>query len=169
MKADNGDDLTAPERAAWQALPDGIDAPRALEDATVEMLKWHRVLRPRPSVWRAVPILIAAALAVFVLGMLTGLQLARRQGEPAGDPSMVVQRAGSDYIAALTLINARADLNAPLSVTAEVALTTYQGVTREITRLVGPEMVTAQTVAAVSGFVQQAERASSSGRPIIWF
>lgn len=163
----DGADLTAAERAAWAALPDDVETPVGLEDATVDLLQSQGILRtsrPRP-----IPrtLLAAAAAAVFTLGVMTGTQLANREPQSSGDPAMRLQRAGSDYVAALATIVGSSDSDPRVPVVMEVALTTYHGATRELVRLIGPEMLTSQRLAAVGELERRAD--SSSGRPTIWF
>jgi hypothetical protein len=81
------------------------------------------------------------------------------------DPVIRVQQTGSNYVTALSRIADSTHLEGPLA--AEVALTTYHGVARELLRIVGPEILASQTLAAVSG--SRAPASATSVPTTLWF
>jgi hypothetical protein len=153
-------ELTAAEREALDALPRETDPGQLLEERTVRALREngllatsrasgitvappaHSVAHGRPW-WRSAAA-IAAGIALFAGGMSIGQMLGSRQTAEAfqtvfeeGDVRLAsqVQRAGSEYVAALEALadvdGAAADSGQAL----EVALTALWAAANEIVRL----------------------------------
>jgi hypothetical protein len=140
--------------------------PQALEDSTVALLRRHGVLRaPRPR-WLQPSLLAAAAVALFALGLGIGMRVgAPPVAQLLDDPVIRLQLAGSNYVTALSRIADSTHLDGPVA--AEVALTTYHGVARELLRIVTPEVLASQTMAAFNG--SGASASATSIPTTIWF
>ena len=174
------DDLTPEEREALDSLPRERDPGELLEERTVRALRQEGVLTSPPARraqsgtthvsshvrpwWRSVAA-IAAGIALFAGGLSVGQMLGARQTADAfhtvfedSDARLAaeVQRAGSDYVAALAALSetggqAAADSGQAL----EVALTALWAASNEIVRLAPDDPLAARIL---QGFQARAER-----------
>lgn len=133
-------DLTPEERARWEALPVERTVPPALEERVVRALRRQRLVRPVvPGRWPRLAVGIAAAVAIFALGMIAGTRLVVRPADTSagvtGEPALQLQQAGSAYIQALARLEPWAGDPADSVIVSQVALRTFEGAAREISRL----------------------------------
>jgi hypothetical protein len=179
-------ELTDEERAAIESLPREREPGRMLEERTVKALREEGLIgSPGPSggrmderpaagaggrPWWKSAAAIAAGIALFAGGLSVGQMLGARQTADAfqtvfeeGDALLAsqVQRAGSDYVAALAALaeseeGAAADTGQAL----EVALTALWAAANEIVRLVPDDPLTARIL---QGFEAQAQESSDYG------
>ena len=177
---------SAEERAAFESLPREREPGRMLEERTVKALRDEGLIgtpglsggpmdeRPvagtggRP--WWKSAAAIAAGIALFAGGLSVGQVLGARQTADAfqtvfeeGDALLAsqVQRAGSDYVAALAALaesegGAAADTGQAL----EVALTALWAAANEIVRLAPDDPLTARIL---QGFEAQAQESGDYG------
>ncbi len=179
-------ELTAEERQAIESLPREREPGRMLEERTVKALREEGLIgspglsggrmdrRPATGVggrpWWKSAAAIAAGIALFAGGLSVGQMLGARQTAEAfqtvfeeGDVLLAsqVQRAGSDYVAALAALaesegGAAADTGQAL----EVALTALWAAANEIVRLAPDDPLTARIL---QGFEAQAQESSDYG------
>lgn len=171
-------ELTAEERAAFDALPREADPGELLEERTVRALRADGLLVAGPAReafagpdqarrttprWRWTAA-IAAGIALFAGGLSVGQMLGARQTADAfqtvfedSDARLAsqLQRAGSDYVAALVALSeaenrAAADSGQAL----EVALTALWAAANEIVRLAPDDPLAARIL---QGFQARAE------------
>lgn len=160
---ERNDDLTPVERAAWAALPDERPAPRLLEERTVRALRRAGRLHRRPRPAARMLGFAAAAAVLFAAGLGTGLALPGDTREPTDDAALRVQRAGSEYVRALTALGSvpGTSLDDPAG---QVALTTFYGAARELARIAGPRALE-QHFTSLTTVTPD----SAPGAPVIWF
>ena len=179
-------ELTAEERTAIESLPRVREPGRMLEERTVKGLRDEGLIgSSAPSggrvderlvagtggrPWWQSAAAIAAGIALFAGGLSVGQMLGARQTADAfqtvfeeGDALLAsqVQRAGSDYVAALAALaesdgGAAADTGQAL----EVALTALWAAANEIVRLAPDDPLTARIL---QGFEAQAQESSDYG------
>lgn len=144
------DELTAEERAAFDALPRRLSPSRMLEERTVRALRVRNLLRPRrtlPEAWRTAA--LAAGIALFAGGTAFGQWLGTRQTADAVaaargselSAALQLQQAGTAYLdalAALVQTTESADGEAARQAR-EVAFAVYRGASEEIERLQASE------------------------------
>jgi len=181
-------ELTLQERGAFGALPREREPDRMLEERTVNALRDEELLgapdvarrsadgpprrdeRGRPW-WMSVAA-IAAGVALFAGGLSIGQALGARQTADAfqtvfeeGDMRLAsqVQRAGSDYVAALAALveaDGGAAVAADTGQALEVALTALWAAANEIVRLAPDDPLTARIL---QGFEARAEESDDQG------
>jgi hypothetical protein len=177
-------ELSPSEREALAALPRDREPGRLMEERTVRALREQGLLatlsgsrrqsgsRPERAEgrlwWRSTA--VAAAVALFAGGVSVGQMLGARQTAGAfksvfedGDTMLAaeVQRAGSDYVAALAALSepdggAAADTSQAL----EVALTALWAAANEIVRLAPDDVLTARIL---QGFEAKAQESDDYG------
>lgn len=153
-----------PPRDLWPAVRERVAAEPA-RNAVHRGALGRAVVRP----WRVAALRAAAAVAVFVLGVAVGRATdgsgtGRSRSVADGDPlraAAVVQRAGTDYVAAVARFRSIAgDRPTPLAEQArEAALSAVHGAAYELTRL-RPGDPTARDIAVLAG-----ERRLGEGAP----
>lgn len=175
-------ELTVEEREAIDALPRERDPGQLLEERTVRALRQEGLLAVDPgpgsigsprdaeadgrSWWRPAAA-IAAGIALFAGGLSVGQTLGARQTADAfhtvfedSDARLAsqVQRAGSDYVAALAALSEAGEPTAADSGQAlEVALTALWAAANEIVRLAPDDPLAARIL---QGFQARAEHAA---------
>jgi len=104
--------LTPAERAAFAALPRAAEISDVAEERTVQALRARGLLgarrRPGPMRWLRRSLQLAAALTLFLGGLLVGRRLGPPRSPEAGSAAAValqVQRTGSSFVRALTLVS----------------------------------------------------------------
>ncbi len=173
--------LTPEEREALEALPRERDPGQLLEERTVRALRDEGLLVPqrdrgatnagtqvrtsRPW-WRSAAA-IAAGIALFAGGLSVGQMLGARQTADAfhtvfedSDARLAsqLQRAGSDYVAALAaLAAAEGEAAADSGQALEVALTALWAAANEIVRLAPDDPLAARIL---QGFQARAEQST---------
>ena len=171
--------LTPEEREALEALPREADPGQLLEERTVRALRDEGLLTPqhgraalaagtpaRPGrPWGRSTAAIAAGIALFAGGLSIGQMLGARQTAEAfhtvfedSDARLAsqLQRAGSDYVAALAaLAAADGQAAADSSQALEVALTALWAAANEIVRLAPDDPLAARIL---QGFQARAEQ-----------
>lgn len=153
------EELTPDERARWEALPTGRMPPPELEERVVRALRHERLLRPGKPRWprnaAGIAASIAAAVMIFAAGLVVGSGLAPGRITPVNgaDPVLQLQQAGSAYVHALSRLERSAGAAPDTASITQVALSTFEGAAREITRL------TSATPAS----------APAPDRSVIWF
>jgi len=171
-------ELTVAEREALDALPRAMDPGQLLEERTVRALREtgllaasgtglspstpvHTQAHGRPW-WRSAAA-IAAGIALFAGGLSVGQVLGSRQTAEAfqtvfeeGDVRLAsqVQRAGSDYVAALEALTAANGTAADSGQALEVALTALWAAANEIVRLAPDDPLAARIL---QGFQARSE------------
>ena len=178
-------DLSPAEREALAALPRERDPGRLMEERTVRALREEGLLapssgRPRRSAhdlaraegrpWWKTAAAIAAAVALFAGGLSVGQMLGARQTVDAfqtvfddGDALLAarVQRAGSDYVAALAALSVvDGGASADTSQALEVALTALWAAANQIVRLAPDDPLTARIL---QGFEAKAQESDDYG------
>lgn len=187
-------ELTAEERAAFEALPRETDPGQLLEERTVRALRDEGLLAtgsgrapgpplvgevPRGRPWWRSAAAIAAGVALFAGGLSVGQMLGARQTADAfhtvfedSDTRLAsqLQRAGSDYVAALAALSAAESHAAADSGQAlEVALTALWAAANEIVRLAPDDPLAARIL---QGFQARAElegESQSGGQLMVEF
>ena len=185
-------ELTAEEKQALDALPREREPGRMLEERTVRALREEGLLateaahagrtravdaRRRPW-WRSAAA-IAAGLALFAGGLSVGQMLGARQTADAfqsvfedGDVLLAaqVQRAGSDYVAALAALPAAdGGAIADTSQALEVALTALWAAANEIVRLAPDDPVTARILQGFEAKAQESADYGAAGQLLVEF
>jgi hypothetical protein len=188
-------ELTAEEKQALDALPREREPGRMLEERTVRALREEGLLaadaahagRTRPATkveaghrpwWRSAAA-IAAGLALFAGGLSVGQMLGARQTVDAfqtvfedGDVLLAaqVQRAGSDYVAALAALSATdGGAAADTSQALEVALTALWAAASEIVRLAPDDPVTARILQGFEAKAQESSDYGAAGQLLVEF
>ncbi len=182
MTERRNEDLTPAEREAFAALSREANPGELLEERTVRALREEGLLvgnaspagraqsedaaLPRP--WWQLVAAIAASIALFAGGVSVGQVLGARQTADAfqtvfeeGDVLLAsqVQRAGSDYVAALAALSEANGAVADSGQALEVALTALWAAATEIVRLAPDDVLTARIL---QGFEAQAQAQESS-------
>jgi hypothetical protein len=178
-------ELSPAEREALAALPREREPGRLMEERTVRALREEGLLatpsgsrrqselRPESAEgrpwWRSAAA-VAAAVALFAGGVSVGQMLGARQTAGAfksvfedGDTMLAaeVQRAGSDYVAALAALSeADGGVAADTSQALEVALTALWAAANEIVRLAPDDVLTARIL---QGFEAKAQESDDYG------
>jgi hypothetical protein len=181
-------ELTAEERQALDGLPREREPGRILEERTVKALREEGLLagaqpatrideRHRPW-WRSAAA-IAAGIALFAGGLSVGQILGARQTADAfhsvfedGDVLLAsrVQRAGSDYVAALAAMTAAdGGAAADTSQALEVALTALWAAANEIVRLAPDDPVTARILQGFEAKAQESADYGAAGQLLVEF
>ena len=188
-------ELTAAEKLALARLPREREPGRMLEERTVRALREEGLLaagaanadgtprgaridvRHRPW-WRSAAA-IAAGLALFAGGLSVGQMLGARQTADAfqtvfedGDVLLAaqVQRAGSDYVAALAALTAAdGGAVADTSQALEVALTALWAAANEIVRLAPDDPVTARILQGFEAKAQESADYGAAGQLLVEF
>ena len=188
-------ELTSEERAALESLPREREPGRMLEERTVKALRDEGLIgssaltggrtRERPGTdvrgrpwWRSAAA-IAAGLALFAGGLSVGQMLGARQTADAfqtvfeeGDVRLAsqVQRAGSDYVAALAALT-RADGTAAADTgqALEVALTALWAAANEIVRLAPDDPLTARILQGFEARAQESGDYGAGGQLLVEF
>lgn len=173
-------ELTSEERAALGALPRERDPGRLLEERTVRALRDAGLLATPPAgsgrsipsegpsgrrAWWQSAAAIAAGIALFAGGLSVGQVLGARQTADAlhtvfedADARLAarVQRAGSDYVAALAALSeGEGRVTADSGQALEVALTALWAAANEIVGLAPDDPLAARIL---QGFQARAER-----------
>lgn len=112
------DGLSPAERAALTALPREAEVLEEEEERTVRALRVRGLLggrrrRERPG-WGRYLLQAAAALALFLGGLLLGRRLAPSPGPESGSPpgpALQVQRTGSSFVQALSRMSSEPGLD----------------------------------------------------------
>jgi hypothetical protein len=123
------DDLSPAERALFAALPRVADVVQEEEERAVREL-WARGLlgggRRSRMAWPRQVLQAAAALALFLGGLMLGRRLASSPAPLAGSPNapaLQIQRTGSSFVRALSQLSSEPGLDPQAAATArEVAL-----------------------------------------------
>jgi len=190
-------ELTAEERQALDGLTREREPGRMLEERTVKALREEgllasstaagigagaqpaaRIEERHRSWWRSAAA-IAAGIALFAGGLSVGQMLGARQTADAfqsvfedGDVLLAsqVQRAGSDYVAALAALTA-ADgrAAADTSQALEVALTALWAAANEIVRLAPDDPVTARILQGFQAKAQESADYGAAGQLLVEF
>jgi hypothetical protein len=188
------EELTPAERAALDALPRERDPGQLLEERTVRALRneglliaaterpdgtdvLHRETRTRPW-WRSVAA-VAAGIALFAGGMSVGQALGARQTADAfhtvfedRDARLAsqVQRAGSDYVDALsTLADTGGATAADSSQALEVALTALWAAANQIVRLAPDDPLTARILQGFEARTRDADGYGARNQLLVEF
>lgn len=188
-------ELTAEEKQALDALPREREPGRMLEERTVRALREEGLLaagaestgRTRPAAridarhrpWWLSAAAIAAGIALFAGGLSVGQMLGARQTADAfqtvfedGDVLLAsqVQRAGSDYVAALAALSgADGGAIADTSQALEVALTALWAAANEIVRLAPDDPVTARILQGFEAKAQESADYGAAGQLLVEF
>ena len=188
-------ELTAEEKQALDALPREREPGRMLEERTVRALREEGLLVPetgnasraqsaagmdaRHRPWWRSAAAIAAGLALFAGGLSVGQMLGARQTVDAfqtvfedGDVLLAaqVQRAGSDYVAALAALSATdGGAAADTSQALEVALTALWAAANEIVRLAPDDPVTARILQGFEAKAQESADYGAAGQLLVEF
>ena len=188
-------ELTSEEHSALESLPREREPGRMLEERTVKALRDEGLIgssaltggqmregsgpdvRGRPW-WRSAAA-IAAGLALFAGGLSVGQMLGARQTADAfqtvfeeGDVRLAsqVQRAGSDYVAALAaLTEADGTAAADTSQALEVALTALWAAANQIARLAPDDPLTARILQGFEARAQESGDYGAGGQLLVEF
>jgi hypothetical protein len=173
---------------ALDGLPREREPGRMLEERTVKALREEGLIagaqpvaridvRHRPW-WRSAAA-IAAGIALFAGGLSVGQMLGVRQTADAfqtvfedGDVLLAaqVQRAGSDYVAALAALSAAdGGAVADTSQALEVALTALWAAANEIVRLAPDDPVTARILQGFEAKAQESADYGAAGQLLVEF
>ena len=173
---------------ALEGLPREREPGRMLEERTVRALREEGLIagtqpvaridvRHRPW-WRSAAA-IAAGIALFAGGLSVGQMLGARQTADAfqtvfedGDVLLAaqVQRAGSDYVAALAALSAAdGGAVADTSQALEVALTALWAAANEIVRLAPDDPVTARILQGFEAKAQESADYGAAGQLLVEF
>ena len=195
--ADQPVELTPQERGALGALPREREPGRMLEERTVNALRAEGLLGA-PGVarrsadapprrhesgrpWWMSAAAIAAGIALFAGGLSIGQGLGARQTADAfqtvfeeGDVRLAsrVQRAGSDYVSALSaLVEADGDAAAggDTGQALEVALTALWAAANEIVRLAPDDPLTARILQGFEARAQESDGQGAGGQLLVEF
>lgn len=187
-------ELSPAEQEALAALPREKKPERLMEERTVRALREEGLLAPpsggRPQSdrepakaegrpwWRSAAA-IAAAVALFAGGLSVGQMLGARQTVDAfqsvfedGDALLAarVQRAGSDYVAALAALSvADGGAAADTSQALEVALTALWAAANEIVRLAPDDVLTARILQGFQAKAQQSDDYGADSQLLVEF
>ena len=188
-------ELTSEERSALESLPREREPGRMLEERTVKALRGEGLIgssaltggrtRAKPGTdvrgrpwWRSAAA-IAAGLALFAGGLSVGQILGARQTADAfqtvfeeGDVRLAsqVQRAGSDYVAALAaLTEADGTAAADTGQALEVALTALWAAANEIVRLAPDDPLTARILQGFEAKAQESGDYGAGGQLLVEF
>ena len=188
-------ELSAEERRALDGLSREREPGRMLEERTVRALREEGLLesatgsggRAQPAArvderqrpwWRAAAA-IAAGIALFAGGLSVGQMLGARQTVDVfqtvfeeGDALLAaqVQRAGSDYVAALAALSgADGGAAADTSQALEVALTALWAAANEIVRLAPDDPLTARILQGFEAKAQESDDYGAVGQLLVEF
>lgn len=187
-------ELTPAERRALDALPREADPGQLLEERTVKALRREGLLAasgtggasrdaydssPAGRPWWQLVAGIAAAIALFAGGVSVGQVVGARQTADAfqtvfedGDALLAaqVQRAGSDYVAALAaLAEAEGSAAADTSQALEVALTALWAAANEIVRLAPDDPLTARILQGFEARARDTYEPGAGGQLLVEF
>jgi hypothetical protein len=122
------DELTPAERAAFAALPREADVSDMEEERIVQALRTRGLLgtgRHRRVVgWPRWVLRVAAALLLFLGGVLFGRRLGPARSPEAGSPvaaALQIQRTGSSFVRALSRVSESGEDPAAAATAREVA------------------------------------------------
>jgi len=188
-------ELTAEERQALDGLPREREPGRMLEERTVKALREEGLLASatgsagraqsagrldkghRPW-WRSAAA-IAAGIALFAGGLSVGQMVGARQTVDAfqtvfedGDVLLAsqVQRAGSDYVAALAALSvADGGAGSDTSQALEVALTALWAAANEIVRLAPDDPLAARILQGFQAKAQETDDFGAAGQLLVEF
>jgi len=188
-------ELTGEERAALESLPREREPGRMLEERTVKALREEGLIgssvhtggrvrersgtdvRGRP--WWMSAAAVAAGLALFAGGLSVGQMLGARQTADAfqtvfeeGDALLAsqVQRAGSDYVAALAALSqADGGSAADTSQALEVALTALWAAANEIVRVAPDDPLAARILQGFEAKAQGSADYGAAGQLLVEF
>lgn len=171
-------ELTAAEKEAFKALPRASDPGLLLEERTVRAMRERGLLavpiedresapaprsRTRERSWWSSAAAIAAGITLFAVGMMIGQAAGARQTAEAfqtvfeeNDVRLAsqVQRAGSEYVAALEALATEDGAAADSGQAVEVALSALWAAANEIVRLAPDDPLAARIL---QGFQARAE------------
>lgn len=187
-------ELTPAERRALDALPREADPGQLLEERTVKALRQEGLLAasgtggpsrdahdssPAGRPWWQLVAGIAAAIALFAGGVSVGQVVGARQTADAfqtvfedGDVLLAaqVQRAGSDYVAALAaLAEADGGAAADTGQALEVALTALWAAANEIVRLAPDDPLTARILQGFEARARDTYEPGAGGQLLVEF
>ncbi len=187
-------ELTPAERRALDALPREADPGQLLEERTVKALREQGLLAgragpgagrdasslpPAGRPWWQLVAGIAAAIALFAGGVSVGQVVGARQTADAfqtvfedGDALLAaqVQRAGSDYVAALAaLAEADGSAAADTGQALEVALTALWAAANEIVRLAPNDPLTARILQGFEARARDTWEPGAGGQLLVEF
>jgi len=182
-------DLTPAERRAFGSLPREAEPPRDLEDRTVAFLQARGLLavplRPVAGARRWHPMWlvgsIAASLALFASGIAVGQYIGLRSSSATiaaavglsgsmAEQTRQVQRTGSDYVAALTALLARADTSSARDrqSATQAALDALGAAAQEVTRFAPNDPLAAAVLRGLADR-QRAARPQEASRTVVWY
>jgi hypothetical protein len=187
-------ELTAEERQALDELPREREPGRMLEERTVKALREEGLLasaagsdaaRPAARIderhrpWWLSAAAIAAGIALFAGGLSVGQMLGARQTVDAfhtvfEDSDVLlaaqVQRAGSDYVAALAALSGTDGVaSADSSQALEVALTALWAAANEIVRLAPDDPLAARILQGFQAKAQESDDFGAAGQLLVEF
>ncbi|HEX3928911.1 MAG TPA: hypothetical protein VHW65_13020, partial [Gemmatimonadales bacterium] len=145
-----------------------------LEERTVHALRAQGLLvSPRRRVSPAlIGSALAAALVVFVAGTAFGRELAQHQIATA-PPEVQVQRAGSEYVAAITRLAGADAAESPHRLVAglEAGTATLRAAAVSLSQIAPADTTVRRIRASLDAATNVASTQSSTvdGRPVIWF
>ena len=188
--------LTEAERTAFAALEREHEPGRLLEERTVKALRERGLLASTESrlasrpdshtTWRVglggawkLAAAIAAAILLFGSGISVGQMIGARQttvaveaalGSPELRDAMRVQRAGTDYVAALAALAERSasDDSAAAAQGVEVALTALWAAANEIVRLAPEDPLAARILVEFERARLQEQTDGPAHELVIW-
>ncbi|MDO8666810.1 MAG: hypothetical protein Q7J79_09380 [Gemmatimonadales bacterium] len=183
---DPSDTLSPAEQQAFDALPREQMPPSSLEDRTVALLRAHGHL-PTPITvarhlrWRGPWLVgaVAASLALFASGMALGQYLGTRnavllvaagRNVSAAELAGHVERAGSNYVNALTLLAQLRDTSdvASRAKAREAALHVLGAAAEEIAHLAPNDPLAAAVLRGLDQRLRE-QRPAPPSRSVVWF